>query len=130
MKICKICNQYFTPCHNASIFCSVECRKNAKNKRQQKYMNAKRKSVKNFCTLCKTEIARTEKSRRKKYCEECAKRLHIATVTSLLRIKRNSTQERHSGQKYENSSERLEEIKNKYKNGVTAQDIEVMVRSF
>lgn len=77
------------------------------------------------CELCEKEIF--AKSNKKKYCEECSHALQRSCITTLSRIYNKSKQRRVSGKKYENSPERLEEIKNKYKNGVTIQILEEFI---
>lgn len=56
--------------------------------------------------------------------KECVEQYHCIYSKNWQRTKNNT---RASGKKYENSPERLEEIKNKYKNGVTVEHIKAML---
>ena len=64
-----------------------------------------------ICSVCGIEIQGGYISR--KYCRECTKMIRRAFVKN----------KRFSGIKYENSPERLSEIKSKYKNGIPKNEI-------
>lgn len=73
------------------------------------------------CILCGNTV------RQGAFCcarKECVEQYHCIYSKNLQRAKNNT---RASGKKYENSPERLEEIKNKYKNGVTVEHIKAML---
>ena len=75
------------------------------------------------CEICDKEIPTKDT-----YCIKCAYDIGVFTTSFFRKNFRKGVQKRFSGKNYENSPERLEEIKNKYKNGVTVQDLENMVR--
>lgn len=57
--------------------------------------------------------------------KECTEQYHRVYSRTWQRVKNNT---RVSNKKYENSPDRLEEIKNKYKNGVTVEHIKAMLK--
>lgn len=75
-----------------------------------------------FCEICYKEIPAKDT-----YCIKCAYDIGVFTTSFFRKNFRKGVQKRHSGKKYENSPERLEEIKNKYKNGVTIEHIKAML---
>lgn len=86
------------------------------------------------CQLCGRLIEL--KGNRQKYCTECAvkarrkrdrERYAIETKGTVHRRSRPITYGRFSGLEYENPPEKIDEIREKYRNGVTLQMIEDMV---
>ena len=79
-----------------------------------------------ICEICEKSFVTTLK--RKRYCYECAKELKRNSVLVSQRIYAKSKQRRFSGKVYENSHEKIQAIKEKYKNGIPNGTIESMIK--
>lgn len=114
MKTCKICSSVFTPRNYRQTICSAECKKIA-----AKRAYALRRKPKNKCILCGAETQGF-------ICmdSECRKTYHQVYSWTQNRMKLNI---RASGKKYVNPPEKIQSIKNKYKNGVTVETIKAML---
>lgn len=129
-KICCVCNSVFTLTHPAQTMCSKECQKKRHryfanryyNKTTAKKREVKKKEIKKrkLCVLCGAET-------RGFICmgEECRKEYHRVFTWTYNRMKNNT---RASGKHYENTPEKLNAIKEKYKNGVTDEHLKEMIR--
>ena len=88
------------------------------------------------CVFCGNEIEKI--SRNQKYCPKCKIKAKNKKARDKYKIvhandvrKRNTKSfGRFSGLDYENSPEKIDEIKKKYKNGITKEMIEEMVYKF
>lgn len=111
MKTCKVCGAVFFPKNYRQIICSNECKKERKN--------ALRRKPKKHCILCGTET-------RGFICtgSECKKKYHQVYSWTQQRAKNNI---RASGKKYMNPPEKIQAIKEKYKNGVSVATIKSML---
>lgn len=114
MKTCKICGSVFTPRNYRQTICSAECKKIAIKRR-----NALRRKPKNKCILCGAETKGF-------LCMgvECRKIYHKVYTWTQQRSMNNI---RASGKKYINPPEKIQAIKEKYKNGVTVATIKAML---
>lgn len=72
-----------------------------------------------YCEMCGVVIEK--KGNHQKYCKECAQ-IHYRPA------RKNSA--RYSGRIYQNTPDRLEAIRQKYKNGIPAGTIEAMVMGY
>lgn len=117
MKTCKICGAVFSPRDYSQSICSDECRKVSAKKASKK--NYSKTHKQNYCVLCGAETKGF-------VCmgTECRKTYHKVYSWTQNRMKLNI---RASGKKYTNSLEKLNAIKNKYKNGVTVEQINKML---
>lgn len=111
MNSCKICGAIFFPKNNRQTICSNECKKKRKN-------DLRRKPKKN-CILCGTETTGF-------ICTgaECKKTYHQVYSWTRNRMKYDI---RASGKKYINPPEKIQAIKEKYKNGVSVEIIKQMM---
>lgn len=107
MKRCKICGTVFSPKNYRQTICSDECKKKRKN--------ALRRKSKNKCILCGAETQGF-------ICmgSNCRKTYHQVYSRTQQKAKNNI---RASGKKYINSPEKIQAIKEKYKNGVSVEII-------
>ena len=114
MKTCKICGSVFTPINYRQTICSHECKKLAIKRR-----NALRRKPKNKCILCGAETQGF-------ICMgvECRKIYHQVYLWTRNRMKYDI---RASGKKYINPPEKIQTIKEKYKNGATVETIKAML---
>lgn len=111
MKSCKICGTVFSPRNYRQLICSYECKKKRKN--------ALRRKPKKHCILCGAETQGF-------ICmgSKCKKTYHQVYSWTQQRFKNNI---RASGEKYTNPPERIQAIKEKYKNGVSVATIKQMM---
>ena len=118
MKTCKICGSVFTPGNYRQTICSAECRKIAAKRAYALYRQT-HTPIKNNCVLCGAETKGF-------ICmgSECRKTYHKVYSWTQNRMKLNI---RASGKHYKNSSEKLQAIKEKYKNGITVENIKQML---
>ena len=114
MKRCKICGDVFSARNYRQTICSDECKKRAIKRR-----NALRRKTKNKCILCGAETQGF-------ICmgSKCRKIYHQVYSWTQQRAKNNI---RASGKKYINPPEKIQEIKEKYKNGVSVATIKAML---
>ena len=110
-KRCKICGVVFFPKNYRQIICSNECKKKRKN--------ALRRKPKKYCILCGTETKGFICSG-----AECQKTYHQVYCWTQNRMKLNI---RASGKKYENLPEKIQALKEKYKNGISVETIKQMM---
>lgn len=82
---CKVCYKQFEKTNNSQIYCSKECARELRNRRQR----------------------------------ECASRNQGQKIKKY--------KGRYSGENYTNTSEKLQAIRDKYKNGVTVEHIKAML---
>lgn len=111
-KICTICGGVFIAVNNRQKYCkAADCQRKIKTAKTAK---------KNKCIICGRPANRF-------LCElvECSKQYKNLYCKNWNRAKTNV---RHSGRSYMNTPERLEEIKKKYKNGVTLEHIQAMFK--
>lgn len=118
MKTCKVCGSVFTPGNYRQTICSAECKKIAAKRAYALYRQS-HPIIKNKCILCGAET-------RGFLCMgvNCRKEYHRVYTWTQQRYRNNI---RASGKKYINSPEKIQEIKNKYKNGVTVETIKQML---
>lgn len=111
MNSCKICGAIFFPKNYRQTICSDECRK--------KRRNALRRKPKKHCILCGAETQGF-------ICmgSDCKKNYHQVYSWTQQRAKNNI---RASGKKYINPPEKIQAIKEKYKNGVSVEIIKQML---
>lgn len=115
-RLCNICGRSFIAVNNCQKYCGAECQRLAHSKTAKELYQKKNK--KNKCIVCGRPATTL-------LCElvECSKQYKNLYAKNWNRAKTNV---RHSGRSYTNTPERLEEIKNKYKNGVTLEHIKAM----
>jgi signal recognition particle GTPase len=70
MNKCKICKTEFEPYHSTHKYCSVKCSKQAKQKRERKYMKIYRKTHKKYYSRARKKWYRLNKSKMLKYQKE------------------------------------------------------------
>lgn len=118
MKTCKICGSVFTPRDYRQSICSAECKKIAAKRAYALYRQT-HTPIKNKCILCGAETKGF-------ICMgvECRKIYHQVYLWTRNRMKYDI---RASGKKYINPPEKIQTIKNKYKNGVTVETIKAML---
>jgi len=118
MKTCKVCGAIFSPRDYRQTICSDECRKVANKKRCALYRQT-HTPIKNKCVLCgavtKGFICMGS---------ECRKIYHQVYSWTQNRMKYDI---RASGKKYINPLEKIQAIKEKYKNGVSVEIIKQMM---
>lgn len=114
MKRCKICGAVFFARNYRQTICSDECKKRAIKRR-----NALRRKPKKHCILCGAETQGF-------ICmgSKCRKTYHQVYSWTQQRAKNNI---RASGKKYINPPEKIQAIKEKYKNGVSVEIIKQMM---
>lgn len=133
-KVCTVCGSLFVLTHSAQIMCSKECVK------KKKALIAKRYYLNNKTTLLKKSAEYRKKQGRQggKQCilcgaetrgfickgSECKKIYHQVYCRTQQRAKNNI---RASGKKYINPPEKIQAIKEKYKNGVSIEHIKSML---
>lgn len=135
-KVCSVCGSLFVLTHSAQTMCSKECVK------KKKALLAKRYYLNNKTTLLKKRAEYREKQgiqrQGGKQCilcgietrgfvcmrAECQKIYHQVYSWTRNRMKYDV---RASGKKYINPPEKIQAIKEKYKNGVTVEHINQMI---
>ena len=118
MKTCKVCGAIFSPRDYRQSICSDECRKVA-NKKRCALHRQKHPIIKNNCVLCGAETKGF-------ICmgSECRKIYHQVYSWTQQRYRNDI---RASGKKYVNPPEKIQAIKEKYKNGVSVATIKAML---
>lgn len=132
-KVCTVCGSLFVLTHSAQIMCSKECVK------KKKALIAKRYYLNNKTALLKKSAEYREKQGRQggKQCilcgaetrgfvcmgSACQKIYHQVYSWTRNRMKYDI---RASGKKYVNPPEKLQSIREKYKNGVSFEHIKSM----
>lgn len=118
MKTCKICGSVFTPGNYRQTICSAECKKIAAKRAYALYRQT-HTPIKNKCILCGAET-------RGFVCmgSECRKEYQRIYLWTRNRMKYDI---RASGKKYINPPEKIQAIKEKYKNGVSVATIKQML---